>query len=228
MKYTHILTEMFVRLDLAWSLSTGGKPLFAHSNVPWGPLLPTTEFATSYSVYRAPRNWDAHLRATIKDFQVLSMTVNRYTHEHVHYDATSFQKLLSILQSRLTFLEGMLAHPTAELVRLTLLAVLTTAFKLPGRKISYTWIAKRIQSAYSVVVWGSDFHDQVLRTWVLAVAAISVIDDGEPWLSQAWRHVCQSMCWEDVKERLLRVVWIEVIHDVPGKLAVQQLSHPAD
>lgn len=112
--------------------------------------------------------------------------------------------------------------PVQILVRLTLLAILTTTYKISGRKIPYLWIAGELERAYGdvVAVLGKRWEDEKLQIWVLMVAAISVAGD-EMWMGEAVRGIRKMAEWEHVKSVLVDMVWIECTHDVPGRKAVE-------
>ncbi len=164
------------------------------------------------------------LASVFRDFQHLAITINENVREHARYNATCFQNILSSLQSRLMHLADKLKDSTEQLISLTLLAFLTTTFKVPGRKIPYTWVAKQLHTAYGQARDGILRSDTSLRIWVLMVAAISVVDLDKPWLVKAWRVGQFVTSWDEAKKQLTSVMWIECIHDNPGRIALEYLN----
>jgi hypothetical protein len=117
-----------------------------------------------------------------------------------------------------------LKDPTEQLVQLSLLAFLSCTFKVPGRKIPYTWLATKLRDAYVAISNGSDMIDSTLRVWSLSVAAISLADTEEVWLQKAWKSNCKTTTWVETKRSLMDVMWIECIHDEPGERVHHRLA----
>ncbi|KAH7383998.1 hypothetical protein BKA66DRAFT_570183 [Pyrenochaeta sp. MPI-SDFR-AT-0127] len=209
------------RLDLAWSLSSGKAPLFLHPVISWDPLRKSLHIKPD--LYKPPANWDVRLTSVFCDFQYLTTTINENVHMHARYNATCFQSILSTLQSRLIHLAGTLTHPIEELIRLSLLVFLTTTFKVPGRKIPYTWIAKKLAAAYASA---EDLinSQETLQLWVIIMAAISVSSSDEPWLVCAWRVGHCATSWNETRKKLSSVMWIDCIHDQRGEIAHNMLT----
>ncbi|CAO2650219.1 Nn.00g015110.m01.CDS01 [Neocucurbitaria sp. VM-36] len=210
------------RLDLAWSLSSGKKPFFLHPVVFWEPSFPRPPSDTS--LYHPPESWDFRLVNLFRDFQYITVTINDNVDKHARYNAACFQDVLSSLQSRLMHLEHLLHDPIEGLVRLTLLAFLTTTFKVPGRKIPYTWVAKKLEKTYTDAIDSINRREKSFRLWILMVVAISVNGSNKGWLQKAWRADAMTVTWAETKEHLIKVMWIECIHDKPGEVVLQQLT----
>lgn len=210
-------------LDLAWSLSSGHKPFFLQPSLPWTPIVPVS--ATLPRTKLLPPTWDPRLLATYQDFLHLGLSINSHFSTRQRIPLASFQTLLSSIQSRLISLHGCLVDPHAELMRLALLAYLTTTFKVPGRKIPYTWIGAQIKSAYRAVGASVVGGDDVFKLWILMVVAIAVTDVDEAWLVGAWRERSGGVeeQWVDVKAELMRVMWVDCMHDKHGVVALERL-----
>lgn len=121
-------------------------------------------------------------------------------------------------------LGDLLTSPVERLVRLTMLAFMTTMFKIPGRKIPYNWVAKQLVEIYNQVVESSFELDTTLMLWVLVTVAFTVAGVQDRWIKDAWATTSPGSDWAGVKDHLMRVMWIEIIHDRPGKLVYQQLE----
>lgn len=144
--------------------------------------------------------------------------------KHARYDAVCFQGVLTSLQSRLMNLRDLLENPIEELIRLTMLAFLTTTLKVPGRKIPYGWVVRQLSDVYAKVAINTLERDTSLRLWVLMTAAFTVTDAQEGWVREAWEKDSSELDWEAVKNHLIRVMWIEIIHDRPGEMAFWKLE----
>lgn len=175
-------------------------------------------------MYQPPPGWDCRLAIVFRDFQVLVAGINHNVREHSVQGAECFQSVLSSLQSRLMHLEHALYEPTEQLVRLSLLAFLATTFKIPGRRIPYSWLAQRIEAMYAEAYGDQAAINPILRQWIVVVAAISISKPDDEWMQGA-RHDCTfETDWQALKCELKSVMWIECIHDEPGERLYRQLS----
>jgi hypothetical protein len=61
--------------------------------------------------------------------------------------------------------------------------------------------------------------------WFLTVGAISVFGVGEPWLRERRQaEVPSQMTWDEARQRLKDIMWINAIHDQPGQQAFKILN----
>lgn len=69
-------------------------------------------------------------------------------------------------------------------------------------------------------------EDLSLKLWVLITAGYTVAGVDHVWLKEAWEEVSSGMVWDwgSVKAHLLRVMFIELIHDRPGEAAFDELE----
>lgn len=211
-------------LDLAWSLSAGRKPFFLQPSLSWSPIVPAPSTPRPGTKFLPP-TWDPRLLATYQDLQHLSASINAHFSTRQRIPLAEFQHALSSIQSRLISLHGCIPDPQAELLRLALLAYLTTTFKVPGRKIPYTWIGVQIKNAYGVVGEGVVAGDEVFKMWVLMVVAVAVTDVDEAWLVRAWAERARGVeeRYADVKGELGRVMWVDCMHDRLGVGALERM-----
>lgn len=175
-------------------------------------------------IYQLPPDWDFRLANVFQDFRYLSVIINRNVVDNTRYNAVSFQSFLTSLQSRLMHLSGLLNDSLEESVRLTLLAFLTTTFKVPGRKIPYGWVVEQLGEAYSKVQGGLYEQNRSLCLWILITAAFTVAGAQQDWIRKAWEIADSRLDWPSVKQHLVRVIWIDIIHDRPGERTFEQLS----
>ncbi|KAJ4304834.1 hypothetical protein N0V90_000362 [Kalmusia sp. IMI 367209] len=133
-------------------------------------------------------NWDWRLVNIFQDFQYLSLRINQNVLKRARHNAACFQSVLTSLQSRLMHLHEQLENPVEELVRLTMLAFLTTTFKAPGRKIPYGWVNEQLRDAFSKGIGGIFEQDVSLRLWVLITAAFTVTGTQKTWVRDAWER----------------------------------------
>ena len=131
---------------------------------------------------------------------------------------------LSSLQTRLICLADAVTQPIEELVRLVMLAMLTTTFQLPGRRIPYAWVIEQLRTMYTTV--GSEMRqDKSLLLWVLLTASITVARTHDTWIRDALKTAVAGLEWKDVQAHVSRVMWIEIVHNKPGKKTYDRLSN---
>jgi hypothetical protein len=117
----------------------------------------------------------------------------------------------------------MLVSPLEKLVRLTILSMLTTTFRIPGRKIPYDWVNEQLRENYEAA--GSALRQDIsLLLWVIVTAAFTVASPHEKWIKEAWASHGAGLDWATVKNHLMQVMWIEIVHDRPGETVCQQLE----
>jgi hypothetical protein len=211
------------RIDLAWSLSSGRRPYFVQPVKSWDCTIAAPYAPLPSYLYRPSAHWDYRVVNVFKDFQNLALKINRNKLRFVIHDPSIFQGDLASLQSRLISLADIVTKPTEKLVRLVMLVMLTTTFRIPGRSIPYGWVAEQLRETF--VTASSEIRsDKSLLLWMLVVTSFTVAKTHDKWIRDAWMVVGAELEWADVKAHLVRVMWIEIVHDEPGEMAYQQLK----
>ncbi|KAJ4382439.1 hypothetical protein N0V86_002774 [Didymella sp. IMI 355093] len=211
------------RIDLAWSLSSGRRPYFAQPVKSWACTIAAPYKPLPSHLYRPPRDWDYRLVNVFQDFQNLTLKINRNRLKFVIHDPAIFQNDLTSLQSRLIFLADIAAKPIEQLVRLAMLSMMTTTFRIPGRRVPYNWVVEQLRETY-ITASSDKTQDKSLLLWVLIKASITVAQTHDAWIRDAWMMVGAGLGWADVRTHLLRVMWIEIAHDELGGMAYRQLE----
>ncbi|USP79200.1 uncharacterized protein yc1106_06474 [Curvularia clavata] len=211
------------RTDLAWYLSTGRKPYFMQPIKSWDCRV-APNLQPPADLYQPSTAWDSRIVNVFKDFQKLSLLIGRNRLKFVINDPAICHGDLNSLQTRLLCLADIVTKPIEELVRLTMLAMLTSTFKLPGRDIPYDWVAERLRSTY-ITVRSEIRHDKSLLLWVVLTASITVARAHEPWIRDGWKAAAAGLTWKKVEAQLLKVMWIEIVHSKPGKKVHNQFSN---
>ena len=106
-----------------------------------------------------------------------------------------------------------------------MLSLLTTMVKVPGRKLPYLWINEQLGDAYAKTAGGLCKVDTSLRLWVLVTVALTITGAKEDWVVDAWGKTELGLDWAKVKNHLMQVMWIEIIHDKPGEIVFQELEN---
>lgn len=213
-------------IDLVWTLASGKSPFFTRPPTSWDPIFPLPRPAAlpETKLTSPPLHWDVRLSHAFTDLQDLCQQINCTVRERGRYSATRFGSVLASLQSRLMFLRGELEEPMQELVRLAMLALITTTFVVPGRKMPYNWVGKELPEIFGRVDFraGEGLRRQLV--WVLVVVAATVVGVAEGWVREAWGEVAAGLSWEEVRRVLMGVMWIEVAHDGVGEFVFAQLK----
>ncbi|OJJ05859.1 hypothetical protein ASPVEDRAFT_45322 [Aspergillus versicolor CBS 583.65] len=163
---------------------------------------------------------DRRLYAILKDVQGLSQLITD-SHDSGHkIREMSLENLITYIQSRLLMLEYEHNDIFPELLRLSLLAFLTTIFwGFPGVKFEYPRLADQFRQA-CMAFTPSTAGESYLFAWALMVGATSVSrGPDQTWLLQRLRPLIRDSLgrtWFEVKNHLRQAMWIDRIHDRPG------------
>ncbi|KAF1998496.1 hypothetical protein P154DRAFT_621637 [Amniculicola lignicola CBS 123094] len=222
------------RLTTAWTLSSGSRaPQITLPSFSWTTLCTLEPFNTHPCVHIYPLRaiLDADLYAIFHDLQHIATAINITIDSQIKFHGNCFQKLISHLQYRIQHIERTLKHHVDELVCLGMLCILTTSFKIPKRKIPYTYLQDRIRVAFE--------HPEtspLIRLnpsavfWVVMMGLVSVVDLDEGWVREAWGlfKVQKDAGWATARRGLMEMVWIECLHDRLGEKAYTRLMGERD
>ncbi|KAF2003791.1 hypothetical protein P154DRAFT_486527 [Amniculicola lignicola CBS 123094] len=213
------------RIELSWCLSTGQVPVFYRSPVSWQPFFRGSQPAPSglcdiLSIDIA--TWPK-LAGVYKDLQYLSNLINKNDIHGTMMDAESFQNAVHSIQSRLLALQGDNRGGIGECMRLGMLAVLTTTFRMPSRKMPHAYLASRLRATLETTSATTPGSRMVL-TWVLLMSIVAVFEANESWISHLWCTLVRQQKWEAMEAMMEQLIWIRCIHDEPGNQAFMQLE----
>ncbi|KAF2028241.1 hypothetical protein EK21DRAFT_114015 [Setomelanomma holmii] len=158
-------------IDLAWSLSSG--PYFNGPAASWDSIIPIPYSTLLFNLYHPPSAWDFRLANVFRDFQYLTVIINRNKLKHTLQNPACFQGDLTSVQLRLMRLGDVLSTSIEKLVRLTMLAMLSTTFHIPGRRVPYDWVIGQLREMY-VAARSELSRGTSLALWVLVTAAFTV------------------------------------------------------
>jgi hypothetical protein len=164
------------------------------------------------------------LIAVFKDLQELANVINAGTASRKLPPAIDVQNRICAAQYRLLELQGKFDDSVTEGLILGLLAFLATLFQVPGTKLGYPYLVKRFRDVCSTME-ASEPHLRDLVLWLLMMGAISLFGATEPWLRQRWQlEAPPQLTWDELRQRLKDVLWIQLIHDQPGQHAFNILN----
>ncbi|WQF87748.1 Putative fungal transcription factor [Colletotrichum destructivum] len=222
-----LLQAKLSRAGLVYSSCTGAEPVFcegtpsydsAFDHLPELIQLKPLD-ATCVSRSRAlVRTLDRRLYNAFKDVQCLSRLINDSYNSGHKIPEMALEGLLTSVQARLLSLQfDNRGNNTAELLRLSLVAYLTTVFwSLPGLKFDYPHLAaqfRKVCLGFSPTATG----EGECFAWALTVGAISLFNGRDrDWLLQILHPLIRDhlgTTWAEVRKSLGHIMWIGSIHD---------------
>ncbi|KZL75348.1 hypothetical protein CT0861_11559 [Colletotrichum tofieldiae] len=212
---------------LVYSICTGAEPAFCEETPSYASAfdispellrlkpLDASYFSRSRTIVRA---LDRRLYNIFKDVQGLSQLLNNSSDCGHKIQDMALEELLTSVQSRLLTLKfNEHGNNIAELLRLSLMAYLTTVFWcFPGLKFDYPHLAmqfRRACLAFSPTTASEKHH----FAWALTVGAISLFQaHNQDWLLRILHPLIRhhlGTTWVEVKKSLGHIMWIGSIHD---------------
>ncbi|KAH8678172.1 hypothetical protein BX600DRAFT_146448 [Xylariales sp. PMI_506] len=214
------------RIDLAYSMKTGEDSVFPPPDITWTPIIGTLGLLHAAWEYYDPVVYgikDLRLASVFKDLQYYTRILNEARVPGLRRSDVEYQAVISSVQHRLLQLQGTLNDIHSECVRLALLALLTTTFQLHGRRMRYPYLADRFRECYCALE-ASTPELRGMMLWLLVVGTMSVYSSDEPWLRERRVADVPELSWDEARRRLKGIIWIDAIHDVPGRQAYRQLG----
>ncbi|KLO88852.1 uncharacterized protein LW93_12267 [Fusarium fujikuroi] len=230
--YTHNrqLQIKLCRVDLGWSIRNGCKPEIYDGKPAWEPLLeafgtvacsfeiqePSLDFMNVYYT------WDWRLQNTFKDLRDFSALANKHSPSSKKLKPEAFQEIMLSIQYRLLQLDfSQDPTPIQEALRIGLLAYESTIFlQIQGTKLKSDSFSRQFRDAIQATPVQGEATANI-KLWLLVVGSIIVFDSSEDWLVQSINSLTGRQSWEEVRERVKEVMWIDVIHDVSGRKAFE-------
>ena len=166
--------------------------------------------------------WDYRLQNTFKDLRDFSCLANQLSPTSQKLKPEAFQEIMLSIQYRLLQLH--FSEPLQEALRVGLLAYESTIFlQIQGTKLKSESFRDQMKEAIQAVpVLGEATANAKL--WLLLVGSMMVFEGTEEWLVQTIRTLAGRQGWEDVRARVRDVMWIDVIHDNPGRKAYEAVQ----
>ncbi|KAK3640527.1 hypothetical protein LTR56_011865 [Elasticomyces elasticus] len=218
---------MMNSLDLASSVDSGCFPYYSVEPDDWrsafsGPPLASDMTSLFLCVVGLV---DARLATVFHDLQRLTRLANTHVQRDSRLKGDLFQHLLGSIQRRLLWLRYPPDQGWSERLRLGMLAFLTTSFRLPGKMVSFKYLASNYRTSCQTLVAASA-EVETLASWLILIGAMSVFEPNERWLRAKWlSFAVPGDDWEVVRRRVASVAWIDSVHDEPGMLAYEALPH---
>ncbi|CAG9953625.1 unnamed protein product [Clonostachys rosea f. rosea IK726] len=165
---------------------------------------------------------DSRLDTVFRDLQYFSALLNTAVVRKQTISDKQFHEIVCSIQRRLMRLQDTLPDLLGECFRLGMLAFLATLFQVPRTPCSYPYLETRLKEAYQSIETTPDRRDLLL--WLLMVGAMTVHKPEDRWLRDRWLSDVSPSTWPEVRGRLQDIVWINALHDRPGREVFDVLS----
>ncbi|KAH8673123.1 hypothetical protein BGZ61DRAFT_536689 [Ilyonectria robusta] len=218
------------QVDLGWSITSGSKPNLYDDKLSWEPILELTMRRNSIPYNRPPpsgiqsavERCDYRLQHVFTDLYGFSNMANSLVPGHEKLRPELFQEIMLSIQYRLLLLEYPVdVYPLEETIRIGLLAFESTLFlhspKLGLKLKSERFYRQLRQCIEEIHIDSPEIAD--LKLWLLLVGSVIVFKGNETWLAESIDALVGDQAWSEVRKRVKGVMWIDIIHDDPGKLA---------
>ncbi|CEI67499.1 hypothetical protein FVEN_g5602 [Fusarium venenatum] len=230
--YTHNrqLQIKLCRVDLGWSIRNGCKPEIYDGRPAWEPLLEAFgTVACSFEIQEPSLNfmnmyytWDWRLQNAFKDLRDFSALANKLSPGAQKLKPEAFQEIMLSIQYRLLKLDfSSSSDPLPEALRIGLLAYESTMFlQMLGTKLKSESFELQFREAIQGIPVQGEAAANV-KLWLLLVGSMIIFEGSEEWLVQCIRSLAGRQGWEEVRVRVREVMWIDVVHDGPGREAYE-------
>lgn len=163
--------------------------------------------------------------AVYNDLQYLVESINEHIQQTIRIEGCEFRTSMRSIQERLVSLSAHVSDCIARMVLIGMLSFLSTAFRLPGTRLPYTYVTKELRRVLEIIE-PTTGPVADLQFWCLMVGCISILDACEPWIQAKWRAISGSegASWYLTKRRLRWVMWVDNVHDTAGHQAYLKLS----
>ncbi|KAF4448314.1 hypothetical protein F53441_8253 [Fusarium austroafricanum] len=218
------------RVDLGWSLRNGCKPEIYKDKPAWEPLFEAFgTVASSFDIQEPSLNfmnvyytWNWRLQNVFKDLRDFSALANRLSPVAQKLKPEAFQEVMLSIQYRLLQLDfSQDPSPIQEALRIGLLAYESTIFlQIQGTKLKSESFSRQFREAIQATPVQGEATANI-KLWLLLIGSIMVFDSTEDWLVQSIYSLTGRQTWEEVRERVREVMWIDVVHDVSGRKAFE-------
>jgi hypothetical protein len=215
-------------VDLGWSIRNGCKPGIYNETPAWESLFEAFgTVACSFDLQKPSEDFmnlyctlDWRLQNAFKDLRDFSTLTNRLAPSSQKLKPEAFQEIMLSIQYRLLQMDfSNDQNPIQEALRIGLLAFESTIFlQVRGTKLKSQSFDEQFRFAIQAIPVQGEATANV-KLWLLLIGSIMIFRGSEDWLVQSIRSLVGRQTWADVQERVKEVMWIDVVHDIPGRQA---------
>ncbi|KAF2730114.1 hypothetical protein EJ04DRAFT_580101 [Polyplosphaeria fusca] len=220
------------QLGLQWQLRTGQRPDgFAFFLDSWDSTFTyPTHVRSPHQQVSLSGVTHPKLAVIFHDLQYASVLLNEAKETKTRLIGDKFHHIMHSVQARLMNLDDVLDTRADEYLRLVLLAFLTTTFQVvvPGTRTRYKYLENELLF-FSTALQSSNYFPVEVRLWLLIVSAATSLNGQEEKLGDLWKATArEDLTWPELRQDLQKVMWINCVHDIPGKLAFDTLCKIAN
>jgi hypothetical protein len=228
-----LLVEI-LRTDLGLALITGFKSVVLSGSEIDEPLLQPSDLEmllVSYDLAIAETKssfpWDVDLKLaeTWKMMADFCTLINFAADTGLKISTQTFLHAMTFVMYRLISM-NFPNHPRNDMIRLGLLAFASSVF-LQWRSIGmpYTHFATAFKKRLTFMM--APNVSSKLDLWMMMVGAISLLEIKDDWWLRPLFLFNVSVCgvetWEDMRKVMMEFLWIDLVHDRPGRMVFERL-----
>lgn len=215
-------------IDLTWALMSGERPFFLYTFTSWKPLFPQKSLASNTRTKTSPAKFivDKRLMDIFQDMQHAVWLLNESIKKGVKYTGEAFQPILDSVQSRLLSLDDQIDDSFSECIRLAMLAFHSWAMNFPSIQFRATHLESRLETCWRSLDEEHNSDERfAIQLWISVVAAGSLSGFSGDWMTDRFNATVRELVptWNEANKRLTEVMWIESIHDEPGRSTFERL-----
>lgn len=218
------------RLDLSAYICKGLRPPLPIGPFSWKPVYTSSPGCgqNTMDVYsEAVRDiTDVRLLDIFRDLQNLATDIDQCFTTRSYLHGSRFRASVYSIQSRLLHIEDDSGELWDELLRLGMLACLSTYFRVPHRSVSGAYLKDKIRLGFLGIEYPTPEQINLLL-WLLMVSAISISEPDEHWLVAEWRFLAppREISYSQFKHTTLhRLIWVDCLYDEMGQKAFHTLQ----
>lgn len=223
---------MIARLDLRISLKSGSIPLFfTGHNISWDTYLASRDKPSTSLVQPACKMADFRLQNVWLDLREFVNAINLAHQTGRNLSTDLFQETLISLHYRLQCLTYSI-QDVQEVFRLSMLALSTSMLlKNDGDEFRCVLLAEPLRTALQLMQCSINIDELKFALWLLVVARVSALDSPEDscWLKEKLFTTSQALgltSWKETRLILKSFIWIDTMHDEPGKMIFDDAIFP--
>ncbi|CAH0003384.1 unnamed protein product [Clonostachys byssicola] len=170
---------------------------------------------------------DSRLELVFRTLQKTTLLFNEHFYSNERIEGRFAQQCLGFVHSQLLELDGCLTDGFSETLRLGMMAFLATTFRIPGLGVqrAYRGTFEKLQlSLSSDKAWTAQTHEKI-SIWIIIVRIIFTESRDTLQVPALWIETAvHKRPWEEIRCGLKEVMWIDSLHDKPGKRAYDILA----
>jgi hypothetical protein len=170
---------------------------------------------------------DSRLEPVFRTLQETTLLFNKHFYRNERIEGRFAQQCLGFVPSQLLELDGCFIDGFSETLRLGMMAFLATTFRIPGLGVqrAYRGTFEKLQLSLSSDKPGTPHLHEKISIWIMIVRVMFTESRDGLQVPALWRKtVVHKRSWEEIRCCLKEVMWVDSLHDNPGKGAYNILA----